>query len=284
MRAEESQVGHLGAGQRHAELGRRILPILARQAPTGHPLEYGQLARELDYRSPLALRYPLGAIGNSLIGLEREWGRAVPPIQRLVVSKKTGLPGSGFNQFVPDQRAFRRASKQQRKRMLERVLWDIIDFPEWGRVLEHFDLQTAMRPQGNWSRVQRGGGGEGPLHLAMKKAVAAHPEWVSCSRRASAETEADLPSGDSIDVLFDLPKDRLAVEVKTSQASEADIERGLYQCVKYEAVLVAVESTVPTYRGCEAVLALGGELPSSLVALAHTLGVRVVEWVGGSVF
>ena len=118
----------------------------------------------------------------------------------------------------------------------------------------------------------------------MKEAVAQNPAWVGARRRAEVEVEDELPSGDRIDVLFHEPLRDLAVEVKTSQASVLDVKRGLFQCVKYEAVLVAVAKVDASPRSCESVLALGGELPSELVPVMNLLGVRVLENVGNGAF
>ena len=115
----------------------------------------------------------------------------------------------------------------------------------------------------------------------MKNAVAQNPGWVGLPRRLSpGDTEARLQSGDSVDVLFGDSRRRTAVEVKGRSAPHSEIVRGFFQCVKYEAVLNA-EAHVSVHRvDCQAVLALGGVLPKDLVALRHTLGVKVFDNMG----
>ena len=123
--------------------------------------------------------------------------------------------------------------------------------------------------------------GEGAEHRALKNAVAQNPGWVGLRKGLSpGKTEAPLYSGDSLDVLFEDSRQRTAVEVKGRSASRRDIVRGLFQCVKYEAVLGAEARVSGRSLDCEALLALGGVLPKDLVALRHTLGVKVFENVG----
>ena len=72
--------------------------------------------------------------------------------------------------------------------------------------------------------------------------------------------------------------DRLiAAEVKGASAPSTEVVRGLFQCVKYEAVLNAEARATGSAVDCEAVLALGGPMPSSLIRLRHTLGVQVFD-------
>ena len=72
----------------------------------------------------------------------------------------------------------------------------------------------------------------------------------------------------------------VAVEVKSrvSDRVEKDYERGIYQCVKYRALLQAMHEddrySVP--REVEAVLVLETRLPEKLRNAAKLLGIRVV--------
>ena len=53
----------------------------------------------------------------------------------------------------------------------------------------------------------------------------------------NSELEKTLPSGDAIDVFFENSQHWVGVEVKSKISNEFDILRGLYQCVKYQAVM-----------------------------------------------
>ena len=57
----------------------------------------------------------------------------------------------------------------------------------------------------------------------------------------TAKNEYILPSGDKLDVYFELKNgNRIAVEIKPSISNEADITRGIFQCVKYNSIMDAL--------------------------------------------
>lgn len=279
----EVATGLIDGGKLYQERARRALPILVRQAKAHQTMLYSELAAELGASNPRTMNYPLGAIGQALLNLEKTWGRPVPPIQALVVTRATGLPGDGIGYFTPSAETFKEASRQQRQLIVRRVLHEVFIYPDWDLVLEALELRpTSGPPLPPVSEVERGGGGgEGAEHRALKNAVAQNPGWVGLRKGLSpGKTEAPLYSGDSLDVLFEDSRQRTAVEVKGRSASRSDIVRGLFQCVKYEAVLNAEARVSGLPLDCEAVLALGGVLPRDLVELRHTLGVRVFQNVG----
>ena len=75
----------------------------------------------------------------------------------------------------------------------------------------------------------------------MKKYICQHPECLNYKDVVFAETEHPLPSGDSLDVYFELSDGKhVAIEVKPSIAPDQDICRGVFQCVKYNAVMDAL--------------------------------------------
>ena len=94
------------------------------------------------------------------------------------------------------------------------------------------------------------------------------------------KVETTLRSGDSLDVLSFDSNRRIAVEGKGASAPVGEIIRGLFQCVKYEAVLDAEARVVGSRADCEAVLALGSSFPGGLTPLRHTLGVKGFENLG----
>ncbi len=69
----------------------------------------------------------------------------------------------------------------------------------------------------------------------------------------------------------------MGVEVKSSISDDADIVRGLFQCVKYSAVLNAMAVAEQRDILARSVLVLEHRLPSELVPLKHMLGIEVVE-------
>ena len=279
----EVAVGMTDGDKQYQERARRALPILVRQAMAHRTMFYSELATELGISNPRTLNYPLGAVGNTMLDLAKTWGRPVPSIQALVVNKSTGLPGEGIACFAPDAESFKGMSRQARQLTVDRMLHEVFTYAHWNRVLEALGLRPAsgvpLPPVS--AAVPGGGAGEGAEHLALKNAVAQNPGWVGLPRRLSpGDTEARLQSGDSVDVLFGDSRRRTAVEVKGRSAPYSEIVRGFFQCVKYEAVLNAEAHVSVHHVDCQAVLALGGVLPKDLVALRHTLGVKVFDNMG----
>ena len=124
----------------------------------------------------------------------------------------------------------------------------------------------------------RGGTAESEAHRRLKDYIARHPEVIKLGKSlAPGETEVVLPSGDTVDVLFQNTKLRIIVEVKSHISNEADLKRGLFQCVKYRAILKACRSLEGRGYEADARLALAGSLPKALIPVRNTLGVTVIE-------
>ena len=87
------------------------------------------------------------------------------------------------------------------------------------------------------------------------------------------QPEWPLLSGDRIDVMFSDGKSFVAVEVKSICSSPDDLRRGIYQCVKYRAVIEAQECPVTT--PVRAILVSEESLPEDLQARASLLGVTL---------
>lgn len=80
-----------------------------------------------------------------------------------------------------------------------------------------------------------------------------------------------------MDVSFQHRRLWLGAEVKSHISSELDIQRGLFQCVKYRAVMEAQAQAAGAERDVRAVLVLGCALPARLKPLKNMLGIEVVE-------
>jgi len=261
---------------------RLALPILIRQAKAaGQTISYEDLAAELGMPNPRNLNYPLGCIGDELNRLSKEWHKEIPPIQALVVTKGAAVPGSGFDPFLKERGKVWKTSVE-RKAILKTYLAEIANYPYWDEVLSELGLKpAASKIDDIIDKAMSLGGGEGPEHKALKEYVRSHPECVGLpAGSAEGSAEAALPSGDSIDVLFDRIDRVVAVEVKPGSAPIHDVARGLFQCVKYQSVLQARADFKGDPRPIAIVLVLGDKLPKALIPLRNSLGIAVLEKVG----
>ncbi len=268
----------------YEQRARLALPLLIRQAKAQRTILYSDLATEIGMPNPRNLNYPLGLIGNVMKNFEGSVESIPPPIQCLVINKNTGLPGEGIGWFVPEVRDFSRLSKTQQKSVVDRMLVEIFAYDQWDAVLEHLGLQPS--PSGivtNSEKIRRknstgrGKGGEGPAHKALKNAIARDPSLIGEKGRFDIRTEYPFLSGDSIDVSFMTHKRWIGVEVKGKNSDEADLVRGLYQCVKYNALMDAESAAELRHRALRVVLAIGGKFPGNLVGLKNVLKVEVID-------
>lgn len=141
---------------------------------------------------------------------------------------------------------------------------------------------AAYRPDSDLAKVVdavRGGwgGGEGPEHLALKEFVRDNPARVGFDTSANGETEFLLPSGDKLDVSFLTNSVWCAVEVKPAGASREEVARGVFQCVKYKAVMEASVQVDGSNRNVQAVLVTGAPLDPWVRKISDRLGVQVFE-------
>jgi hypothetical protein len=123
-----------------------------------------------------------------------------------------------------------------------------------------------------------GKGGEGERHKAIKEYVEKHPEAIGVKNVLYRETEHVLLSGDRLDVYFELStREHVAVEVKPKSSGDDDILRGIFQCVKYKAVLDAEDIAHNTTPNNNSLLVIEGTLSKSNKRVIDTLGIKVIE-------
>jgi hypothetical protein len=272
----------ISGGKLYQERARAALPLLVRQAQAGAPIFYSDLAEELGMPNPRNLNYVLGSIGQSMELLSKSWKEKVPPIQCLVINKGTGLPGEGIGWFLIKKDAFADLPLRQKRAIVDAELQHVYAYSKWNEVLRFLSLEPTkadftplVSKASQWM-----GGGEGERHKALKEYVATHPESIGLKADTpNGITEYPLPSGDCLDVSFLHKKVWIAAEVKSAISPEGDIIRGLFQCVKYRAVMEAVQVAEARPQSARALLVLESSLPQSLVALRNLLGIEVVEGV-----
>lgn len=270
----------------YQERARAALPLLVRQAKARAPIYYSDLAEELSMPNPRNLNYVLGSIGRTLELLSNEWNEKIPPIQCLVVNRSTGLPGEGIGWFLVKKEDFKKLGIKEQREIVRDELQHIFSFQKWAAVLEALSLEPS---QSNFSMfVNRAlgsfGGGESEAHKKLKEYVAKNPKAIGLNENISAgQVEFPLPSGDYLDVSFAENGTWIAAEVKPSISCEKDIIRGLFQCVKYKAVIEAVQLSTSKPQNARSILVLESKFPNALIPLRNILGVEVIENVSPSV-
>lgn len=280
--AETAQIAKPITGDKlYQERARQALPLLVRQAEVGGPIFYSDLADELAMPNARNLNFVLGSIGQTMQNLSKVWKESIPPIQCLVVNKTTGLPGDGIGWFVTNASEYRKLPRSRQQEIVRAELSKIFAYPKWRAILRTLGLSyTPPDYTPLVDQATRFGGGEGEAHKRLKEFVARHPHVIGLSSNTRRGTTEDpLPSGDSLDVSFREAEEWTAAEVKPLDAPIADVLRGLFQCVKYKAVMEAEQATKGRTRAATAVLVLQGPFPQVLVPIRNMLGVTVFETV-----
>jgi hypothetical protein len=272
-------------GKLYQRRAQAALTVLVRQAWAGEKIFYSDLARELAMPNPRNLNFVLGAIATSLKELGFAWNAEVPPLQAIVVNQHDGLPGSGFMHTLFSPEAYAAAPKRVKEQMVDAMLTEVYAYQDWRRVLDQFGAEhpSAAVSSQLLSRASRYGptGGESEAHQKLKDYVERNPRPVGIrGRELLATQEFRLATGDSIDVLFVTRGQVFAVEVKSVISPEEDLVRGVFQCVKYEALLNAMEVASGEMRDVGVRLAIGACATARVRSLANILGVRLVEELG----
>ena len=262
---------------------RIALRILVRQAIARRPITYSDLAAEIGMENPRNLNYVLGSIGETLIELQAKWGIEIPLINCLVINKNTGLPGEGIDGFIGSGNEFKNLPKRKQRILIDEIAKGVFKFDRWSEVLSALGLEQVkpidypeLIKQSN-SRFGEGSG-ESEFHKKLKEFVSKSIQILDLPKDTSRGiAEYLLPSGDVVDVMFITKTDWVAVEVKSRISNLEDIRRGLYQCIKYEAVVEALHSEMGLLPSCRAVLVLESEFPLELKPLKNLLGVEVID-------
>lgn len=278
--------GFVGGEKLFQKRARVALPLLVRQAKARQPIFYSDLAKEMGMPNERNLDYVLGAIGDEMRNLSNAWKIEIPPIQCVVINKTHMMPGEGIGWFVEDRAAFLKSSREYKRRVVDRMLDRVYEFSRWDAVLKYFQLNPApslrnLATQDEMTKAASfGGGGESQAHKELKQFIARNPSLFGLSNSAGhGVIEHEFLSSDTIDVLFKTPSLIVGVEVKPSGCADSEIIRGMFQCIKYRALIEAtckVEQVRPDVR---VILALGGSFPTDLQQMKNVLGIELVQRV-----
>ncbi|MBD2454687.1 hypothetical protein H6G80_11400 [Nostoc sp. FACHB-87] len=270
----------------YQQRARKALPLLIAKATANQTMFYFELADELEINNPRNLNYVLGSIGNTLQELSEERGYEIPPINLLVLNKRIGLPGEGVEKFIPKEE-FSKLTPKEKQLIVDRLLHEVYTYPHWNRVLAHCNLSPQPVKDNSslslFDAIQRrqGNEGESEFHQNLKSYICSNPDVVGLPKNITGKTEYSLPSGDTVDVLFQLEQEWVAVEVKSRISDDSDIVRGLFQCVKYQAVIEAYQIVIGCKASCHVLLAMENQFPTKLLQMKNLLGIEVIDKLRG---
>ncbi|MFY9260170.1 MAG: hypothetical protein WAO71_06625 [Gallionella sp.] len=260
-------------------------------------ITYGQLDEEIQRRrlghhvNVVVYGHPAGAIGDALLEVEQEIGVKIPPLNALVVNARSGIPGCGCDYYVGTYLGNdpnKKLSSEQLKAMAEETMKDVWEYKGWQELLKLWGLkplegnipalQTINKipikssPKGGWSDEP-----ESEQHRLLKEWVAQNPHILKSRIPFHVgETEWLYASADRVDVMFQHDDGCIAVEIKSEISNDADIERGIYQCIKYQALLRAELKANNKIPNGYSVLVTSRKITPPLQQLAELLNVKVI--------
>lgn len=221
--------------------------------------------------------------------------KKAPPLTVLLVQQGDGMPGQGAGSYMADyfhddrlrQDNARDERPEEWRERFEAAAEDVYNFPDWGQIYQRIygrDYQAA-REVLDRRRAQEGSEndglpsgrhGEGPNHRALRLWVKDNPNQLFRGlKNVRAETEVELLSADRVDVVVYADKRTIAIEVKSCDSNDNDLQRGIYQCVKYHAVLRAMDAR--TDAPVQPVLVTETDLPGYLSDLARRLKIKHIK-------
>ena len=256
------------------KLAAKILPILVRQAKAKKTITYNALAEEVGTHRRV-IGQCLGIIGNTLAKMKEE----PPLINACVVKQKTGEPSGGIDEFM--EQRLSKIKESERQLAIRLFQEESFCYSKWNEILKKLSLNPAVGKLQNGSPSKHlGGSGESDAHKKFKEFVRQHPELIPLPKNMDSSVEYELKSGDCLDVVFQDEKKIVGVEVKSAISNSADIQRGLFQAVKYHAVLSAMENVSGKNRKVEVYLAMKNPFPPDMIWIRNTLGVEVIDSFG----
>ena len=251
-------------------------------------LAYSDAASRLEKECGFAPIFPALRMGKTAAALQyaiHARDPSAPLLNVLLVRKGTGLPGSGAQDFLAARFPEESRLGEKDTDTVHPELWtryarlaieEARRYPGWEAL--HEQLFGSYVPDPFYAPRRRAGGGEGPNHKALREWVWKHPERVDKRLRdVDSKTGVDLLSGDRVDVVYRTLGAVVAIEVKSGNSDWADLQRGIYQCVKYGAVMKAQEQEEKSGRRVRALLVTDTPLPADLARTAKRLNVSHLQ-------
>lgn len=267
--------------------------LLVAAAEAGDKTTYGIIADVLEHELGIKSINPrhIGAVVGHVMNRILEVFPDAPLINVLVVDATTQLPGQGVDGYLRQRYAFAgKLSKSRKRRLVGHELAATWKFQSWRELFRRV-FGRGYKPRLEKKAklgFDKDGKGDNPLfnaglpesdeHKRLKRYVAANPQCLRIGLGpVQGRLERRLLSGDRMDVEFATGTRIVGVEVKSIKSGWVDLQRGIFQCIKYAAVLTAQAGAVGPEAA--AVLVTERELPGDLKKLATALDVtcRVVR-------
>ena len=257
-------------------------------AKRGRSITYGEAKQRLEaeigfsYIDPRRVGIPAGALMSDIQNKwsekkKKKWPEKCPLLNILLVQQKTRLPGDGAGPFMARYLNDRDLTTKEPKRWrvaCKKIAMDVYAFEDWDQVYHHtFDEHLPILKGKEKDGIRHNRKGEGENHRNLRMWVKNNPGKIKKSyKNFKSDTEVVLYSADRVDVVY-YDRNRnmtVAVEVKSCDSNDEDLRRGIFQCIKYRAVMKAMDSEPKV----DALLVTQKDLPGNLESLLRRNEIR----------
>lgn len=261
-----------------------------------HTATYGEIKRLLETEAGFSTIFAtrIGYVAGELMYRLMNVDPTAPLINVLVVNQDDRLPSKGAGGFMAKRFGVPELAKDGAKQRYPKLWAETFkqaadevyayEAREWAELyrnafgrklpLGRIETEREDRKAGNendgldYNKRRYGKGGEGPAHKDLRLWVKANPGVIRKHfANARTETEVDLLSGDRIDAVYQCEDRTVVLEVKSRISNEVDMMRGVYQCIKYRAVMTAMH--VQEDPLVEAFLVTETEVSGEIASLLH---------------
>ncbi len=246
-------------------------------------ITYGELAKRINYPEPHTgsafaknIGKTLGVMGHMFDNIFID-GFSIPLIQALVVNSGTKLPSDGLKEF---NNTYPFLSKEKKVDFVNNEFDKIFKFAnKWYKLLEKLDFpyeknETSLKNNNLYNPFGSQGS---PEHKELCEYIAENPSAIRLKTAAKGILEYPLKSGDKIDVVFETEDQIIGVEIKSKRSGDDDLERGIYQCIKYSSVLEAEKMINDKKYSTRCYLVIESSLPKHLNKIRNKLKVVVFD-------
>lgn len=286
----------------------KLLPYLVWCAINKKLMTYGDLARNVELPTEYRQGSALQKSSSRLAGFIGEYCDEIklPTLNALVVNKQSLLPSDGIEFFLTryDINNYENLDAKEKRRELSNKLYPLIFQPGiWMELLKINKIEplepkfsTPYNAEKKRKTVKiklpvsfaQNNSGESEEHKALKKYVADNCEKIESLRllgckKEKAEMEYMLPSADRPDIFFSAGDFSVACEIKSWRSDDNDLLRGLFQCVKYRALLNAQDTLEGRLEASECLLVVQKVLPEHLQRIANIFYIPVINLSRGKV-
>lgn len=264
------------------------MALLLRSLGSGEPfVTYGAIRDELQYQWGIEQIFStqIGNVAGSLMDKILDVDPKAPLIN-VLITRADGIPGVGVGSYIarryrsPRLRNWKDVPRSRKLEIIEREREKVFAYTRWAEINielfgESYEPKLAT-PRSDDDRDISPGEFSGPAeseeHKQLKYWVAQNPQAIGLAKfYGEGDIEHYLMSGDEVDVMFRRKTPYRAVEVKSVRSSDADLNRGIYQCVKYREVKLAEHA--PFDIDCRCILVTERALPARLKERAKVLDV-----------